>query len=240
MQRIADLVRSGHTQYTMGTIPLNKAGFLAFKFENLFNTGRSKLEACRARKNGNASARLFLLHQAEDTHLIWILLYQAGTAASDQSGQKWRDVISERIVLKNYELVRHTRKGSTKPAWSWRYSQKQYDLIRDSIVQAIRNKRDTELRQLIKSISRSPGFALVREQVKKLKALIQSEWKRRRAKSETMPELPHHGYSRRLKNRGCRFSEFQISANTKDLRPAISVQPATPVLRGRKPAVTSA
>lgn len=214
MQRIADLVRSGHTKFTMGTISLNKAGFLAFKFETLFHTERSKLEACRARKNGRSSAKLLFLYHTEIEHLSWILLYQPGTTP-DQSDQKWLDAITDRILITNYELVRHTRADSKNPAWSWRFSQKQYDLLRDLIVQAIRNKRDEDLMKLIKSISRSPGFALVREQVKKLKALIQSEWKRRRAKSEKMPVLPHHGYSRRLPDSGMRFIELRAVVSTK-------------------------
>lgn len=236
MQRIADLVRSGHTQYITGSIPLKKAGFLAFKFENLFQTGRSKLKACLARKNGEASARLLFLHHAENEHLSWILLFKAGVVP-EQSGQKWRDALTDKIVITTYELVRHTRAGAKKPAWSWRYTPKQYDLLRDSIVQTIRNKRDTELVKLIRSISRSPGFALVREQVKKLKELIQSEWKRRRAKSETMPKLPHHGYSRRLADRGCRLSELKTLAGSKELPPAVSGQHASlaPPGCGRKP-----
>ena len=234
MQRIADIVRAGHTQYIMGTIPLNKAGFLAYKFENQFHTWRNKLQACRAKKDGEPSARLLFLHQAGNDHLTWVLLFHPGTKP-DQSGQKWRDAFSDKIIVTGYELVRHTRKGSKKPSWSWRYTQKQYDLLRGSIVQAIRNKQDMELRQLIQSISRSPGFALVREQVKKLKALIQSEWKRRRAKSEPMPELPHHGYTRRLEDRGCRLSELRSSLTEKSARPAAKSNRTTQVLRERLP-----
>lgn len=219
MQRIADIVRSGHTQYTMGTIPLNKAGFLAYKFEKQFQTWRNKLQACRAKKDGESSARLFFLHQAGNDHLTWVLLFHPGTKP-DQSGQKWRDVFTDKIIVTGYELVRHTRKGSKKPAWSWRYTQKQHDLLRCSIVQSIRNKQDKELRQLIQSISRSPGFALVRDQVKKMNDLIKSEWKRRRAKNEPMPELPHHGYVRRLEDRGCQLSELMSSLSEKAAQPA--------------------
>lgn len=230
MQRIADIVRAGHTQYIMGTIPLNKAGFLAYKFENQFHTWRNKLEAWRAKKDGEANARLLFLHQAGDDHLTWVLLLHPGTK-SDQSGQKWRDALTDKIIVTGYELVRHTRKGSKNPSWSWRYAQKQMDLLRDAIVQAIRAKRDMELRQLIQSISRSPGFALIREQVKKLNDLIKSEWKRRRAKNDPMPVLPHHGYARRLKDRGCRLSELLSSRPENSARPEAKVNRATPALR---------
>lgn len=211
MQRIADVVRAGHVLYVMGTIPVEKAGFLAHKFETQFQAHLSKIESCRARKRGEGSSRLLFLHQGNGEDLTWVLLFQPGSAP-DQSGQKWRDVLTDKIILTGYELVRHTRAGSSKPAWTWRYTLKQYDLLRDSIVNAIRNKRDMDLRQLMHSISRSPGFAGIREQVKKLNELIQSEWKRRRAKSELMPATLHHGYARRLPDRGCRLSELRRSA----------------------------
>lgn len=229
MQRIADVVRSGHVQYALGTIPLEKAGFLAHKFETQFKTHLSKVESCRARKRGEASARLLFLHQANSDHLTWMLLFQPGSAP-DRSGQKWRDALTEKIIITGYELVRHTRPGLKKPAWTWRYTLKQYDLLRDSIISAIRNKQDERLRQLIHSISRSPGFAGVREQVKKLNDLIKAEWKRRRAKSESMPTTPHHGYARRLPDRGCRLSELRRSAG-KSRHSASVAKRAAPLLR---------
>lgn len=210
LQRIADVVRSGHVQYVIGTIPLEKAGFLAHKFETQFKTHLGKVESCRARMRGEGSARLLFLHQSDNDHLTWVLLFHPGSAP-DLSGQQWRDALTDKIILTGYELVRRTRSGSSKPAWTWRYTLKQYDLLRDSIVNAIRNKQDEGLRQLIHSISRSPGFAGIREQVKKLNELIQSEWKRRRAKSELMPATLHHGYARRLPDRGCRLSELRQS-----------------------------
>ena len=210
MQRIADVVRAGHVQYAMGTIPVEKAGFLAHKFETQFQTHLGKVESCRARMRGEASARLLFLHQADNDYLTWVLLFQPGSAP-DQSGQKWRDALTDKIILTGYELVRRTRPGSKKPAWTWRYTQTQYDLQRDSIINAIRNKQDLDLRQLIYSISRSPGFAGIREQVKKLNEFIRSEWKRRRGKSDPMPATPHHGYARRLPDRGCRLSELRQS-----------------------------
>lgn len=227
MQRIADVVRSGHEQYVMGTIPMEKAGFLAHKFETQFKTHFSKVESCRARMRGEASARLLFLHQVGCDHLIWVLLFQPGSVP-DTSGQKWRNALTDKIALTGYELVRHTRTGSSKPAWTWRYTLKQYDLLRDSIISAIRNKQDERLRQLIHSISRSPGFAGVRDQVKKLKDLIKAEWKRRRAKSEPMPTTPHHGYARRLPDRGCRLSELRLSSGQQAKRSISATMHAEP------------
>lgn len=208
MQRIADLVRSGHTQYMNGVIPVEKAGFFAQKMEAQFQTNRSKVEACRARKRGEGSARLLFLHQGQERLLIWILLYQVGNQP-DQTESRWRDALEDKIVLTGYELVRQTRPGATKPAWSWRYSHTQYERLRDQIIQSIRGKRDDVLRQLIHSIARSPGFAGVRDQVKNIFDLIKSEWKRRRAKTEQCPVLPKHGYTRRVEDHGCRLTELR-------------------------------
>ncbi len=52
MQRIADLVRAGHSQYVMGAIPVKKAGFFASKMESAHHTHYSCLvEACCARRS---------------------------------------------------------------------------------------------------------------------------------------------------------------------------------------------
>lgn len=232
MQRIADLVRSGHTEYVLGTIPVHKAGFFAAKMDRLLQTSRNKLEACRARKRGEGSARLLFLQQDNSAHLTWILLFHPGKQP-DQSGQDWRDAHNDKIILTGYELVRRTRPSSTQPAWTWRYTASQYDLLRNGIISAIRAKRDLELQQVIHSLVRSPGHAGVRDQVKQLCALIRSEWKRRRAKSETLPLIPHHGYTRRLKDKGCRLSELKSVARAQN-RSISEVKSTVPVVHRRK------
>jgi len=236
MQRIADLVRSGHTQYVQGAISTDKAGFFAGKMDSLLQTSRNKLQACRARKLGEASARLLFLQQANEKHLTWILLRNPGDKA-DHSGQDWKDALEDKITITGYELVRRTRPESKKPAWTWRYTQNQYDLICESIISTIRAKRDLELQQIIHSIVRSPGFAGVRDNVTKMRALISAEWKRRRAKSEAMPEIPRHGYTRRLEDAGCRLSEQKEFVQTQN-KPAQKVKPTVPVTYRRRRVVS--
>jgi len=207
MQRIGDLVRSGHTQYVIGTIPPEKAGFFAAKMESTYHTHYSTLEACRARQNGEASARLLFLHQPGNDLLTWVLLHHPGMV--DDTSQKWRDATDDKIALTGYELVRRTRPGSSKPAWTWRYTEARLDMLRNAIIQSIRGHQDVLLLQTIHSLSRSPGFAGVREQVQKLYGLVSQEWKRRRAKSEPVPEIPRHGYTRRVEDKGCRLTELR-------------------------------
>jgi hypothetical protein len=208
MQRIADLVRTGHSLYVGGTIPLEKAGFLAAKFEQRFQVERGKLEASRARKRGEHSARLlFWLPEEEEEQVHWILLYCPGKVID--ASEKWRDALSDRIQVVGYELVRLTKKGADHPVWTWRYTRTRYDELREAVVQAIRRKRDDELRQLIYVLWRSPGFAGIRAQVKKIADVIRGEWRRTRSKSEQMPEIPAHlGYVRRLPDVGKRWSQL--------------------------------
>jgi len=207
MQRIADLVRSGHSMYVQGVIPIEKAGFLAAKFESRYQVERSRLEASRARKRGEHSARLLFWLPDDSGQVHWILLYCAGSVIDES--EKWRHAISDRINITGYELVRLTKAGVDHPVWTWRYTSTRYDELREAVVQAIRRKRDDELRQLIYTLWRSPGFSGIRSQVKKIGEVIRSEWKRTRAANETMPEIPAHlGYVRRLPDVGKRWSDL--------------------------------
>jgi hypothetical protein len=102
-----------------------------------------------------------------------------------------------------------TKPGADHPVWTWRYTRTRYEELREAVVQSIRRKRDDELRQLIHTLWRSPGFSGIREQVKKIADVIRSEWKRTRSNSETMPEIPARlGYVRRLPDVGKRLLEL--------------------------------
>jgi hypothetical protein len=207
MQRISDLVRTGHTKYIMGTISVSKAGFFANKFEQKYQTGRSNVPVCRTRKQIEHSARLLFLHQDSSPDLTWILLYCPGVTP-DQSGQSWRNALKDKINITGYELVPHTRPKSKAPAWTWMYEETRYIALRNSILTVIRKRHELELTQLIHSLVGAPSFAAVRTKVKKLLSLLQSEWKRCHAKTDAMPDIPNHGYTR-LKDKGCLLIELK-------------------------------
>lgn len=205
MQRICDLVRTGHTRYIQGVILLEKAGFMASKFDERFQVERGKLEASRARKRGEHSARLLFWLPEDSVQVHWILLYCPGTILD--TSEKWREATDDRVQLTGYELVRQTKTGADHAVWTWRYTRTRHDELREAVVQAIRRGRDDELRQLIHTLWRSPGFAGIRDQVKKFKDVIKAEWKRSRKTAEGMPETPAHlGYLRRLPDVGKRLS----------------------------------
>ena len=98
MQRICDLVRTGHVQYVQGRVSIDKARFLVDKFESRFAISTQKLAASRIRKAGGSTSRLLLLkQQSDDSNLVWILLHQAGRVPD--ISEKWRDSIFDRISL---------------------------------------------------------------------------------------------------------------------------------------------
>jgi hypothetical protein len=207
MQRIADRVRGSDVQYIKGQIELNKVPFLVDKLTKRYPLNLLKLTQVRHRKSG-LGVYNWLGYLEEATGLVhWYLLYEAGSTIDETD--KWRNPRLDHIRLTGYELVRLTRAGSDAPAWSWRYTKHQHDQLRDALVAVIRGRRDNELVKLIYSIYRSPGFAGVREQVKKMGLLVKSEWSRSRSKSEVMPELPKQiGYVRRLEDVGNVWSEI--------------------------------
>ena len=209
MQRIADLIGTGHIQYVQGIVAIEKAGFLAGKFDVRFDILQTKLQASRGRKAGKSSTRLLLLHPAaEATELQWVLLHFP-SSTPDES-EKWRNALQDRISVTGYELLRITKPEESRPVWTWRYSRCRQDDLRHAIIQCIRQNRDRDLEELIHTIWRSPGFAGIRDQVKKFGALIKHEWKRSRKSSEKMPDIPSRiGYLRRLKDVGMKLSTLR-------------------------------
>lgn len=210
MQRIADLVRLNHHRYVLGQIPLKKAAFFAAKMDLYYNCYADKMTAHRSRKLGFCSARLLFLHTTGNENLSWILLITPGEWPTPHRGkERWLDptVSEERIGVTGYELVRHIRAGNAKPSWTWRYNSRRHDEVRDAIVMAIRRHNNNELVKLIDSIWRSPGFAGVREQVKKFADLIRSEWTRTGVGD--IPDMPKGlGYVRRLPDKGKPLSKL--------------------------------
>lgn len=205
MQRISDLLRTGHHHYIQGQISTEKVKFLAQKFSDLYETGLPKLDQSRKRKNGFASFRFLAWHDETNNVVHWILCRTEGQIPDNAKREKWQDATNNKTRLHlvgGYELVRLTKVNEPKPVWTWRYTKSHYEGFRDSILRMIRNKSDFELSQLIFQIWRTPGFAGARDQVKSIAKLIIGEWKRSRG-GQSLPEIPKRiGYVRRIPDVG--------------------------------------
>lgn len=209
MQRLADLVRGGHRHYVTGSVSRDKAARLAAKFVGLYQVDQHRMQASRRRSAGQAAFRLLMHAQPGAGEIGWWLLRSDGAVPAEALRERWRDALVERLVVGTYELVRQTRPGARQPAWTWRYTADQERALRDACLRAIRNGRGDELRQLIDTLHRTPGFAGARTQVKRLRDLIESEWLRLHRHREPVPEMPARlGYVQRLPDIGWKLSEF--------------------------------
>ena len=224
MQRLADYVRMGYRHYVVGEVRPDRAWPLAMKFSRLYEVHLHRNQRARARANGEGSAYALWWQPHADT-LVFALLLTPGSHAARQL-EKLRDCgeRSTRITLGDYELVQRSREGAALPAWTWRLTDEAYDGWRARVLEVVRGGNDFVVQQLIDDLTSMPGFAGVREQVKKLKALFRAEWARRRGK-QNMPALPRQRFVQRLD---------VVSQEVVHPR-AVKMRVLTPTHRHRKP-----
>lgn len=204
MQRLADFVRLGYRNYVLGEVRPGRAWPLAMKFSRLYEVHLHRNQRARARAIGEGSAYALWWRPHAD-NLVFALLLTPGTHAARQL-EKLRDCgeRGNRITIGDYELVQRPREGKAAPAWTWRLTDDAYQGWRARVLEVVRGGNDFLVQQLIDDLTSTPGFAGVREQVKKLKLLFRAEWRRRRGK-QALPELPRQRFVQRLENKGERL-----------------------------------
>ena len=205
MQRIADYVRTGHQAYIRGVTATEKIHQTWDKLVLANPVYDDKLKAFRARKAGYATGRLLMYQDTNAPDKVhWILLVH-GRKEQLPTGERWLHAEDphSRIHFSGYELLRVTKAGQTKPSWTWRYGKQRYENLRDAIVQAIRSRRDQDLKRHVDVVAGTAGFSGSREQAKALIQLVRSEWARRRPGEDYPGELPKLiGWTRRKADKG--------------------------------------
>ena len=200
MQRIGDYARGGFSQYIQGKCSLKKLPNLTQKLADRYKINMAKITQVRHKKEGK-NVYIWLGYVDKEGIVYWVLLLHEGT--EKDTTDSWKNLSEDRIQITGYELVKLPRAKSKNAALTWRYTRQRYDDIRNEIVDSIRNRRDDELKQIIYSLWRSPGFAAVRDQVKKTRILMIKEWQRTRSKNEEMPPIPRQiGFARRIEDVG--------------------------------------
>ena len=213
MQRIADYVRSGHTFWTSGEVPQQKAAALVRKFDRLYGVGRTRNQRATDKSHGVAGATMILYCPQTAAGLPhtdsikWVLLVSTGDSVA-HTVEKLQDarVRETRLRWGDYELLQIARQGQAKPAWSWRMQQQSYDAWRHRIIEIVRSKNAFQIEQLRRELSRLPGFSGVRVQGKKLVALFNGTWERS-FRTKPLP-LPRLRYVQRLANQGSRLGQL--------------------------------
>lgn len=221
MQRIADYVRTGHQAYISGITATEKIFPTWEKLVQNNPVFDDRLKAFRAREKGEPTGRLLLYQNTNEPDKVhWFLLIH-GTKDKLPAGEKWQHAedAHHRIYFTGYELVRVTKEGLTKPAWTWKYSQERFQDLRNSIVSAIRAKRDQDLKLLIDKIFGTVGFSGSREQAKSLVKLLKEEWAKRRP-NDQIPDVPKGiGWVRRKADKGVFLNRTSKPAPVKKEHP---------------------
>ena len=206
LQRLGDYVRQGYRWYVSGALPLEKVLSFCQKQDARHGLGWSVVRTREARKAGRAVYRLLLLRQEREPDLTYFwLLRTEGEQSPESQRESWRDATKkgERLTFEGYELYRDSKPGTDHPVWTWRIPLDAEKELRERVILLIRRKQDGLLQDLLDGVYRAPGFSGVRHQLKKLRQLVCSEWKRSRKDSEPMPVIPDRiGYVRRLPNLG--------------------------------------
>lgn len=212
MQHLSRYARLGYTHYVAGSLPRQKVAPFVQKMRALYSVHDPWHTTHRKRRSGQAVYQLVVFAESvyePDAAIYWVLMRTDGELHEAAARERWRDIVRDKICVTGYELVRITKKGAKKPVWTWRYKRETEDGLRGAIVHAIRSRHDERLKELVHVIFESPGFSGVREQVKKMRELILSEWRRRRGDEQMPVEIPKRiGYVRFLPNIGLRASEI--------------------------------
>lgn len=191
MQKLADYVRFGFTDYVTGVVRADRAAAFVSKMSRYYRVDLGADRNCRARsKAAGDGCALLVLYAGTSDILTWFLLVSAGPHPA-RLLERLRSALErgERIVVQgDYELVRHSRSG-LRPSWTWRMTEETYRSIRQRVIDCVRKKDDEVLRQLIYSLYQVPGFAGARRQVGKAVALLRAEWKRA-GRVGGLPALP--------------------------------------------------
>ncbi len=194
MQRISDALGSGLTWYVQGRTGLVNGADLVAKFRTrLPQLTRDRRHAHRQKLAAKPRYRLVVFaNRPRSEVLFWLL-----TDQPEHHSEKWIDASRDKLTFYQWEAVRHTREGASKPAWTWAMSASEFAKMKQEIVDAIR-RGPAERAVAIGRESRTwPGFARVRAQREALNRVYQWEWQRKR--SDAAPTWPGQRFIQRIR-----------------------------------------
>ena len=179
MRKLQHYVSHGYENYVTGIVHPRKIRSLIYKLDDRYNFNLTTQQRYRARIKGLANVQ-FLAWQKSDSEIyFWVLSTSGESLFFDLESKNIKSASSkkDRIELTGYELLQLPARN--RPAsWTWRMQKANYETWIFRIQNTVRHRSDDGLRQIVWSLSRSPGFAGIRNQVLGLKKLIQAELRR--------------------------------------------------------------
>jgi len=191
MLQIQDRVRVGYQFWTAGTVTSDRALAWVRKAERLYNVFLDRNRRARAKKDRGEGSAVLLMHEIAGSGTLWWILLVTPNEHPAHQLEPLKSALdrSSRIELTGYELCHLTKAGAAAPALTWRMTREAYESRRTLIIDIIRRGGAREIRQLIVSLHRSPGFHGIRRQVKACRMLIRGSWRRSRG-SQPFPSMP--------------------------------------------------
>jgi hypothetical protein len=194
MQQIQNYARVGYHFYHTGVVSPKAALSWARKADRYYAVSLDRNRRARAKRLGEGCA-ILLLHEIENCGKLWWILMVTPPSRSHPAHQleplKNAFDSRSRIQITGYELCHLTKKGVAGiPVLSWRMTADAYEARREAIIDTVRRGSPLEMRRLIVSLWRSPGFFGIRQQVGHCVQLLRAEFRRRRP-SQAMPRMPN-------------------------------------------------
>ncbi len=201
MQRVVDLVRTGHHWYIDGVCPLERLPELHDKLDRIYDHSMTRMQASRHRKTGASTARFLSVIRPGGKEVDWILLRTNGNLPplAQDIRERWKDPRKDRISYGDYEIFQMTKVGAKKPVWTWKFQRNFVMAAREFLIYTIKTNNIHAIDIFLRPILRAPGFAGIRQDVKKIRELVVSEWRKTGKSKDQMPEMPPIvGYIRKL------------------------------------------
>lgn len=224
MQRVVDLVRTGHYWYIAGVCPLERLPELHEKLDRIYDHSMTRMQASRHRRAGGSTSRFLsvISPDSPDGPVVdWILLRTNGDLPplAKDIRERWRDARKDRIEYQYYEIFQMTKVGVGKPVWTWRFKRDYVRAARVAILIVIKNNRLDMVNYFLRPIFKSPGFAGIRQEVKKFRELVVSEWRKGGKPINKMPEMPPIvGYIRKLADKTEKVSVLLKKLQTNEVQ----------------------
>lgn len=199
MQALQSAVARGYVWHVSGVVAAEKFLTLEEKFAERYDTGLSRWQRCRRRRQGAAGVRFFAYPEQGTTRFLWWLLFTEGENAAFQQEHGRRKVSDRKGRLcwgTEFELMQLPTPNG-KVSWSWRMTRERVQAWQEEIQAAIRTTRDDDaIKAVMARLVRLPGFKGVRQQVFELHRFAKDDWGRIRRKAKSWEPPARPGYVR--------------------------------------------
>lgn len=182
----------GHHWWIAGEVSAGRVVPMMQKFTEQWGTETAKWTRSRNRKNGIASATLFVHPTYLRPSFSWWLLLTDGEHPARKSETGFRDALDRRQRLTfqdTYEAIQLPSSGAV-PRWTWRLTSTFEESLKAQITESVRHRKDPRaVKEVIRIYHGLPGFRGIRHQIVALRRHTANEWRRTKAEGEC-PHLP--------------------------------------------------